>query len=259
MLRSLFVFLALISISPAATGRADETKPRLVMLIAEREYDTEVTLPRFAEDTLSDQYAVSIVGPAEDDRNAFDGIEKVQQADVLLVSVRRRTLPAEQLAILRQYVASGKPVIGIRTANHAFSVRNQSVPEDRAVWPKWDQEVFGGNYTNHHGRELTTTIRRYHSGSTPAGLLAGIPDDQTWTTQGSLYKVSPLATGATVLLRGSVPGQPSEPVAWTFQRADGGASFYTSLGHRDDFDGSLLPQLLANAIAWSLTASNPRD
>ncbi len=29
--------------------------------------------------------------------------------------------------------------------------------------------------------------------------------------------------------------RPEQPVAWTFFRSDGGRSFYTSLGHKDDF------------------------
>jgi hypothetical protein len=40
-----------------------------------------------------------------------------------------------------------------------------------------------------------------------------------------------------------------EPVAWLFTRKDGGTSFYTSLGHADDFKGKEFPQLLKQAIA----------
>ena len=35
-----------------------------------------------------------------------------------------------------------------------------------------------------------------------------------------------------------------------FSRADGGKSFYTSLGHINDFHGPVLPPLLLNAIEW---------
>ena len=54
----------------------------------------------------------------------------------------------------------------------------------------------------------------------------------------------------TVLLEGVVEGHAPEPVAWTFRRADGGKSFYTSLGHVNDFHGPILPPLLLNAIEW---------
>ena len=54
-----------------------------------------------------------------------------------------------------------------------------------------------------------------------------------------------------MLLLGTVEGQPAEPVAWTFVRADGGRSFYTSLGHVDDFAKPEFENFLANAIRWS--------
>ena len=42
----------------------------------------------------------------------------------------------------------------------------------------------------------------------------------------------------------------TEPVAWTFTRADGGRSFYTSLGHPDDFTRPEFRTLLKNALAF---------
>ena len=59
-------------------------------------------------------------------------------------------------------------------------------------------------------------------------------------------------TCAVVVLEGVVEGHAPEPVAWTFRRAEGGKSFYTSLGHVDDFRGPVLPPLLLNAIEWCL-------
>lgn len=241
------------------TAFGDDAKPHVVMLIGEREYDTKTTLPQFAEKYLADKYVVSYVYASDEDPNFFDGIEKVRQADVLLVSVRRRTPPTQQLDIIREYVDSGKPLIGIRTASHAFSLRNQAVPEKHAQWLQWDHDVFGGNYHNHYGKDLKATITLVAPGTTPMILLRGLPTDPTWTAGGTLYKVSPLAAGTSVLLEGNVPGQPGEPVAWTFHRHDGGASFYTSLGHPDDFAGPLLPQLLANAIDWSRTVETKRN
>ena len=39
-------------------------------------------------------------------------------------------------------------------------------------------------------------------------------------------------------LSGIAPRFGAEPVAWTFERADGGRSFYTSLGYETDFDAA---------------------
>ena len=51
---------------------------------------------------------------------------------------------------------------------------------------------------------------------------------------------------------GSVLGHPAEPVSWTYPRAGGGVSFYTSMGHPLDFKNGEFNSLLGNAIRWSL-------
>ncbi len=244
------VISALMLLVAGITANADSPKPHVVMLIAEREYETDQTLPKFTKKHLGKDYRTTMVFADPDDRNRLVGIEAVKEADVLLVSVRRRTLPKPQLDIVRSYVAAGKPVIGIRTANHAFCQRNKPAPQGRAEWPEWDKEVFGGNYTNHYGNSLKATVT-FRSDSRSAQLLRGI-DTRSFVAGGSLYRVSPLDKSADVCLLGRVEGNPAEPIAWTFRRKkDGGKSFYTSLGHVDDFAGDVLPPLLVNAISWA--------
>ena len=235
-------------------------RAHIVMLIAEREYQTEETLPKFAEEHLGDRYKTTFVFADADDRNRFDGMEAVADADLLVVSVRRRAIPPEQLQLIREHVAAGKPVIGIRTASHAFSLRDSPAPQGRAVWKDWDRVVFGGNYTNHHGNSLQTTVRVVdpsHPITRELELGESAEGDHSFEAGGSLYRVSPLAERTHVLLEGSVPGHPAQPVAWTFTRADGGKSFYTSLGHVEDFAGNLFPQLLSSAIHWVLQHPSP--
>lgn len=248
-----------ISFWPSPSATADAPQPHVVMLVAEREYNTDQTLPVFARQHLNEDYQSTFVFADPKDANRLVGIEAVKSADVLLVSVRRRTLTKAQLDVVREYVAAGKPVIGIRTASHAFCLRNQTPPEGRVAWPEFDQQVFGGNYSNHYGNALKTTVAL---APIPQGhgsaVLRGLESTQPFTAGGSLYRVSPLSSGTTVLLTGRVDGKPSEPVAWTFRRKDGGKSFYTSLGHVEDFKGDVLPSLLVNAIDWCLDASLPQ-
>lgn len=243
-----FLLLTLI----ASGGIADDNRPNVVMLIAEREYETEKSLPEFAQKYLG-SYDVTFVFADPEDQNRLDGIEAVKTADLLLVSVRRRTLPTDQLQIVRNYVQAGKPVVGIRTANHAFCLRGKEPAKGRAQWTSWDQDVFGGNYTNHYGNKLETTYQLNDDAS--QAIATGITSGKSYTAGGSLYKVAPLADRTTVILTGAVDGNPPEPIAWTFKRDDGGKSFYTSLGHVDDFKGDVLPRLLVNAIGWALTKS----
>ncbi len=225
-------------------------KPHVVMLIAEREYGTKESLSRFA-DQQKKLYRTTIVSEDPSDRNRMIGLEALGSADLLLVSVRRRTLPQNQLKLIRKFIAGGKPVIGIRTASHAFSLRNKKPPEGRADWPDFDQVVFGGNYTNHYGNDLSVGLKMVDTEGRHQ-LLHGIDRSRHYSSSGSLYRVSPLVTGTMVVMTGEVEGHSPEPVAWTFQRADGGKSFYTSLGHVNDFKGDVLPVFLANAITWGL-------
>ncbi len=213
-----------------------DKRKHLVVLCAEQEYRTSESLPKFAAEHLGHDFRVSFVWDDVDDRNNLPGIGVVADADILLVSVRRRTLPVKQLKFVRDFVAAGKPVAGIRTASHAFCLRGKEPAAGLDNWLEFDSQVFGGNYTNHHGAgpQVAVTLA-----SDPAGranpFMQHIATDKL-VGNGSLYKVSPLADSATPLLIGSIPNADAEPIAWINTRTDGGTSVYTSLGHIDDFD-----------------------
>ncbi len=239
-----------------------DPRPHLAMVIGESEYQTQWTLPEFGQSSLPD-IRISYVFANPADRNDFPGLEVINNADALLVSIRRRVLPPNQMQLFRDFAASRKPILGIRTASHAFSLRNQSPPQGYVDWPEWDGEVFGGSYTNHHGNKLKSMVTYTEAASKHPMTVAAaiddlnIPDPDTvllkkFGQAGSLYKTSPLAKGASVLMVGSVLGHPAEPVSWTYPRAGGGVSFYTSMGHPLDFKNGEFNSLLGNAIRWSL-------
>lgn len=259
-MRLLWLVLGLLFV--IQSGSADELSsarqfdpPHVVMLIAEREYETMQSLKRFSEDRKK-AYRFTIVAEDPNDRNRLVGLDSLQTADVMLVSVRRRTLPTDQLASIREFVSQGKPVIGIRTASHAFSLRNQEPPNGRVDWQDFDNVIFGGNYTNHHGNDLRVKLGFVDAALKDAllkdALLKGIDAERTYSSSSSLYRVSPLMKGTKVVMWGQVEGHPAEPIAWTYRRADGGKSFYTSLGNTEDFRGLVLPALLGNALVWAL-------
>ena len=223
-----------------------DTRPHLVMLIAEREYRTNETLPAFAASHLGRDFRVTTVFDSEVDRNSLRGIESVGMADVLLVSVRRRVLPLAELKWVRDHVAAGKPVVGIRTASHAFNQRGNQPPVGHDAWPEFDSEVFGGNYHGHHHNELRSTIKI----TAVDHQIASGPTTRMITQGGSLYKTLPLADGTEVLSTGTIAGMPAQPVSWTYTRADGGRSFYTSMGHVDDFRNPGFTRMLYQAVCW---------
>lgn len=225
-------------------------RPHVLIVCSEPEYKTEETLPPFALSELGKNYRVSFVFGAKEDGNLLPGLTKaIGDADVMVVSVRRRALPESHLQAIRDYVASGKPVVGIRTASHAFSLRDKVPPEGHATWERWDQEVFGGNYSGHHGNGPRTTVRTAE-GAEKHPILQDV-DVASLTGHGSLYKVSPLADKTTPLLMGSIPDVPAEPIAWTAITSGGGRAFYTSLGHVGDFEQPAFRRLLKNAIDWA--------
>src|SRR5262245_13818827 len=226
-----------------------DRRPHVVIVMSEDEYKTEQTLPEFALKHLGQSFRVSQVFGSEKDRNNLPGIDVLNEADVALISVRRRVLPRAQMDVIRKFVASGKSVIGIRTASHAFSLNKKKPPEGYVAWEEFDHDVLGGNYTGHHGTGPKVAIK-VAEGAAGHAILTGV-DLAELEGCGSLYKVSPLARTTTPLLIGSIPGKTAEPIAWVNRSMGGGRVFYTSLGHRDDFKQPAFNQLLRNAIAWA--------
>ncbi len=236
--------------STALTGRpafrfSQDRRPRLTVVASEPEYGTAESLAEFRRE-LQQEFQVSMVFGDATDGSLLPGLDVLNSADLLLLSTRRRTPPATQLQLVRDFIAAGKPVVGIRTASHPFHLRNQPAPAGRADWADFDSEVNGGHYTNHHGAGPETAIT-LAPGITPEHPLLQNVDATRLRGKGSLYRVSPLAASAQPLLIGTIPDQPAEPIAWLNRRADGGLTFYTSLGHTGDFAQEDFRRLLRNA------------
>jgi nicotinamidase-related amidase/type 1 glutamine amidotransferase len=230
---------------------AGDTRPRVAMAIAEREYQTWETLPAFGHNVLGNPYGFSVdevYGKPSQDRNLIPGFgPAVSRADLVLLSIRRRALPAADLGALKRHLAAGKPVIAVRTSSHAFDTKGKH-PDGHAEWPEFDRDVIGGNYSGHYKAGPTATVT-IAPGAEGHPILKDIPD--SFPTKGSLYKTSPLSDKATPLLMGRIEGQEPEPVAWlhTYGKAK---IFYTALGHPQDFAGDNPPtvRLLRNAALW---------
>ena len=253
MMKPLIVAAALVSalfpIAPVPQS------PHVVFMIGEDEYHTWETLPEFAERDLKPKgYRVTIVNADTTDKNSFpDLVSALRTADLLFVSVRRRTPPTEQFDAVRAHLDAGKPLVGIRTACHAFALRptDPPAPAQHATWQDFDPVVLGGHYTNHHPAGPLTTVALGPAGKAHE-ILAGL-SIQKLVGAGSLYKVSPLEKDTKVLLVGSIPNQPPEPIAWTHEYgAKRARVFYTSFGHPDDFKNTEFRHLLSNGIAWAL-------
>ncbi len=223
----------------ASAHAAPAKAPTIVLISGEYEYKSAETLPGLKTRLETALGAKCIYLQRKPGTNVHDipGLEALDTADLAIFYIRRMVLPEDQIARVKQYAASGKPIIGLRTASHAFE-----------NWKEWDREVLGGNYQNHHNNKLATTIRVLPEAAAHP-ILKGVAKE--FASPGSLYRNSPLPPGSKVLLMGAVEGKPAEPVAWT-HRYHSTSVFYTSLGHPDEFGTENFDRLLLNAIQWTL-------
>lgn len=232
-----------------------DLRKHVAFVISEDEYKTEQTLTQFAREQLQRDFRISLFYGDAHDIHLLPGIEQLADADVALISVRRRVLPTEQLDVFRKFIADGKPVVGIRTASHAFSLRDGEPPAGHAVWPEFDRDVLGGNYQGHHDNQPgvgpPTRVWVLPEAREEA-VLKGLPEGE-WSVVSTLYLTQPLGPRAKPLMMGRVENRlPHEPVTWTNTHVGGGRVFYTSLGHPADFELPAFRQLLLNGIRWAV-------
>jgi nicotinamidase-related amidase/type 1 glutamine amidotransferase len=269
-----------------------DKRPRAAFVTAESEYRANQRLPQFAHDlTLRNIHCdfalgIPVMGEAKPDadgnvkaeyaaygmpvdiekgnteaptRHNIENLQILEDADIAVVFVRRRALEGNKMGMIRDYVESGRPIIGIRTASHAFDAKG-NVPRSGGgivaangetadgtldQWADFDKDVLGGNYQGHYGHLNTGTDITLVPGMEGHPVLRGVTpfNSPNW-----LYKNSPLRSEyAQVLLVGSNPGVPQEPVCWLK-----GNVFYTSLGHWDDWKIEGFRTLMFNAVDYLL-------
>jgi putative heme-binding domain-containing protein len=226
--------------------------PHVVFLIAEPEYDTKVTVPEFAKTELEPRgLRCTFIHENPKDTNDFPGLEILKEADLLFLSVRRHAPSKAQLALIRGYLAAGKPLVGIRTASHAFGAKPKD--DQHEGWETFDAEILGGSYQGHYGAVQAAVKVLPQAAGHP--ILANLGTNQFFCT--SLYKNLTLAGTATPLLTGQVPGQPEiQNVAWVNTNQNRRV-FYTSLGAPKDFTNPVFRRLLLNGVFWSLNLAVP--
>lgn len=220
-------------------------KPHVVFLIGENEYKTAETLPEFAKKELSGLRCTFIHADAKDE-NSFPGLDVLKEADLLFVSVRRRLPSKEQIAAIRAYAESGRPIVGIRTASHAFEVKNKP-----GGWPEFDRAVLGGSYGMHYNKGEPVVLTAITDQGAKHPILNGVP--ARFESGETLYRNPKLAETATPLVRGKVGpnGKEEHFVAWT-NVYKGGRIFYTSLGGPADFRTEAFRRMLRNGVLWAL-------
>jgi type 1 glutamine amidotransferase len=206
--------------------------------------------------------------------NNIPGLEALASADLMIIAARFRNLPDEQMKHVAAYLDSGKPIIGMRTATHAFKLDGGSAYARYTFNSKeWDggfgRQILGETWVAHHGAHGTQSTRGVVApgmGSHP--IVSGCEDiwgpTDVYTVKLPLPGDSlPLVLGQ--VLEGMKPtdkpvadkkNDPMMPVAWirTYKGANGqvGRVFTTTMGSSTDLASEGLRRLLVNATYWCL-------
>jgi type 1 glutamine amidotransferase len=269
------VLCTLMVAALGSPGHAAESRPQktLVFILAEHEYRAWRTIPEFGQ-MLEDKYGFQceyLTSSTDDkDPNRFfiPRMERVKKADLVVVFARRRALPREQMQILKDYLDSGKPLIGIRTASHAFDANlvdpkeggapvaaNVRLPEGLEQWKTFDKDVFGCNYHGHYEPGIITVVT-VNPDKKAHPILTGVPE--TFDSPSWLYEIAPLAPTAEALMMGKVPGKDAEAVVLTNTYKRGSRIVYTSLGHWEDFETTAFQRILINSVFWTMKLDVPK-
>ncbi len=265
-------------------GSGPGTGKHIVLVAGDEEYRSEEGLPQLAK-ILAKRHGFKCtvlfsidpkngtINPNQSDN--IPGLEALDKADLLVLLTRFRNLPDEQMRHFVDYVESGRPVIGLRTATHAFAPKGGSF--ERWGWTSkdWDggfgRQVLGETWINHHGqhgKQSTRGIVAKDAQQHP--ILRGIKDGDIWGPT-DVYGVRlPLPGDSQPLVYGAVlegmqpddspvagkPNDPMMPIAWikTYQTPGGKTArvFTTTMGASQDLSSAGLRRLLVNACYWAL-------
>ena len=225
----------------AGAAAAGGEKPLKVCIVSGAgEYEANESCA-FFKALLEKRYAVTCTHIRSADKaESLPGIEALKEADLLFVFLRRTSPEAGHLRIIQDWCKAGRPVMGVRTASHAFQ-----------NWLAFDKEVLGGNYTGHYGGGVAAEVH-FAEKAKDHPILAGLTP---FASPYSLYKNTGLAGDVTLLATATAKGK-TEPVAWT-RLHNGGRVFYTSLGGPEDFRNPNFQRMLTNAVFWTAGRERP--
>ncbi len=256
----------------------------IVLVSGDEEYRSEEALPQLAK-ILAEHHGFKCTvlfainpkdGTIDPDKNDnIPGLESLKNADLMVLFTRFRNLPDDQMKHIVDYVEAGKPIVGLRTATHAFNLKSKTYARyswsGRSEWNGgFGRHILGETWVAHwgdHGRQSTRGIVVASEKGHP--ILRGIKDGDIWGPT-DVYKVTlplpgdskPLVLGQ--VLTGMKPSDPAVegkkndpmmPIAWTKTYKIGdktGRVFTTTMGASQDLVSEGLRRLLVNASYWAV-------
>ncbi len=149
----------------------------IVLVSGDEEYRSEEALPQLAKILAKRHgfkctvlFAIGKDGTIDPNRSDnIPGLEALRSADLMIIATRFRDLPDDQMDEVVDYVESGRPIIGMRTATHAFNLKSKTYADyswNSKAWKGgFGRQVLGETWVAHHG----TTARRARAGSSRPG------------------------------------------------------------------------------------------
>ncbi len=171
----------IVLISGDEEYRSEEALTQLGKILAERHGFTCTVLFAINPDTgtIDPNYGKNI-----------PGLQALDDADLMIIFTRFRDLPDDQMQHIDRYLASGKPVIGMRTATHAFNTAPESnwvhysngYSGDKAEWTDgFGRLVLGEKWISHHGKHKYESTRGLVApDAQDHPILRGIEDGDIW-------------------------------------------------------------------------------
>ncbi len=204
----------------------------IVLISGDEEYRSEEALPQLAK-ILSQHhgfrctvlFAQNPETPGIIDANYVNnipGLEDLERADMMVIFTRFRALPDEQMKYIDDYLMAGNPVMGIRTATHAFMFPKDSESSYshygnyyKGEKKEWDggfgRLVLGEHWIAHHGHHKQQSQRGMVFGDAKDHPITnGIEDGDVWGAS-DVYEVRlPLPGDAEPILYGQVMNRKGE-------------------------------------------------
>jgi len=183
-------------------GNASDTK-HIVLISGDEEYRSEEALPQLAK-ILSRHhgfkctvlFAQNPENPGIVDANYvknIPGLEALDSADMMVLFTRFRALPDNQMQHFDAYLKEGKPLIGIRTATHAFNFAKEGsissfahygnyYKGDKTEWTDgFGRLVLGEKWHTHHGNHKHQSTRGvFPKSDAKHAITNGIESGSIW-------------------------------------------------------------------------------
>jgi hypothetical protein len=252
-------------------GKDGPGKGKTIVLVSgDEEYRSEEAMPMLAK-ILSQKhgftckvlFAWSNDGTHIDPNNqqGIKGWEHLADADLMIIGTRFRKPSDAEAAHVTNFMNAGKPIIGIRTATHAFNGGQKF--GGKIGFGAWGRDILGEGWAGHHGghkREGARGVIEEKNAAHP--ILRSVKDVFAPSDVYGVRRVTP--ENGTILLRGAVTktldpksefvekkNNPMQPFAWlrsyTAPNGTKGTSFCTTAGASVDLVSEDLRRLLVNA------------